>query len=64
MSNQDVVVTPCVPEGDIESLHDQLRQVDPEYSPATISKEHIEKVPAINTYIEIHALSTPYSFFV
>ena len=62
--HQDVVVNPRVPEGDVALLHNHLKEIDPSYSSAIMTKEHLSKTPLLVAYMDSHCLVTPYSFSI
>ncbi len=59
-SGRKVVVRPRVTADKVEALHSQLAKIDPNYSRAIMTKEHLSKVPLINQFIASHAVVTPY----
>jgi len=59
-SGRKVIVRPRVTVDKVEALHSQLAKIDPNYSSAIMTKEHLGKVPLINQFIDTHAVITPY----
>ena len=55
--DRHVVVTPRVPSEAVTVLHARLEEIDPAYSPAVYSKDHLKKVPKINAFIDLHVVS-------
>ena len=58
---RNALVTPRVP---MEALHDQLGKIDPAYSPTIFLKDHLKKVPELLKYIDVHVVSTPYTYSI
>ena len=58
------MVRPRVPKEDINTLHDQLKKIEPEYPPEVSKKEHLKDVPGLAAYLDTYAVITPYSFYI
>eukprot|EP00986_Skeletonema_menzelii_P017799 scaffold22121_cov69-Skeletonema_menzelii.AAC.2 len=59
-SGRKVIVRPRVTADKVQALHSQLEKVDPNYSSAIMTKEHLGKVPLIGQFIETHGVISPY----
>jgi hypothetical protein len=62
--NQDVVVTPRVPEAAVQELHEQLQKIDPAWTPDVKLKAHLAQVPDLVSFISKHCIITQYSMSV
>ena len=62
--DRNVIVTPRVPVEAVTALHDRLEKIDPAYSPAIFLKDHLKKVPELLKYIDVHVVSTPYTYSI
>ena len=60
--NHYITVRPRVPVQNVDKLHDQLKRIDPAYTPAVCKKEHLKDVPKLVAFAESHAVVNPYSF--
>ena len=63
-SGRNVIVTPRVPTEAVSTLHKHLTKIDAAYSSSITKTEHMKNVPVLCTFIESHAITTPYSFSI
>ena len=62
--NQDVVVSPCMTEEQCDKRHTNLNGIDRNYSFKITTKEHLDQVGDLDTWMKTHTVYTPYSFSV
>jgi len=62
--NQDVVVSPGVTEEQCDKLHINLNGIDSNYSSKITTKEHLNQVGDLVSWMKTHSVYTPYSFSV
>ena len=63
-ADRPVVVTPRVPSKSVSVLHDQLKTIDPAYSPTVFLKDHLKNVAKLVASIDLHVVATPYSYSI